>query len=323
MKKMLRSSVVLMLAAAVGLMLNVGCEDSELSRLLGLSKKKNDYSSQQPQETSSQSAVENAEETTTEDSENLEAKESESKESDSQDGTQTSNSTQNGEENNSQNGTQSGNDNSNQNGEGTSDVQNGNDSSSQSSSLPQTQSDGNTDGQTNNNGSPQNQISENVGGIQPLDIVMLSGKNYIKVLQLSGNRNPNDLGYTGTWEYFDPTPVGTERTIYGTTKPNDLGEVGTWTFAGSLVVLREYTNAAANTAVQPNELYVIDYILSSVTIVNNYVYFKFQRITTKEITNNRTLFTFNIPDMISKTLDLLMKLEAGLLWILTKSESCQ
>jgi hypothetical protein len=188
MKKMLRSSVVLMLAMAVGLMLNVGCEDSELSRLLGLSKKKNDSSAQQPQETSSQSAVENIEDSET--TESSEVKESESKESDSQDG-----------------------------------------------NLQQTQSDGNANGQVNNGESqtlqtvdiPQAQAPENVGGIQP-DIAMPSGKNYIKVLQISGTKHPNDLGYAGTWEFFDPTPVGTERIKYGTSNPADIDEAGIWDF---------------------------------------------------------------------------------------------
>jgi hypothetical protein len=55
-----KSSGVLMLAvAAAAVMLNAGCEDSELSRLLGLSKKKND-AVVQPQESSNNSAVENA-----------------------------------------------------------------------------------------------------------------------------------------------------------------------------------------------------------------------------------------------------------------------
>jgi hypothetical protein len=94
----------------------------------------------------------------------------------------------------------------------------------------QIQSDGNTDGQTNNNGLPQNQISETPAEIQPMDMTIPSGKNYIKVLQLSGNRSPNDLGYAGTWEYFDPTPVGTERMRYDDQKPQDVDEVGEWTF---------------------------------------------------------------------------------------------
>jgi hypothetical protein len=139
MKKMLKSSVVLMLAVVVGLMLSVGCEDSELSRLLGLSKKKNDFSAQQPQE--------------------------------------------------------------------------------------------------NNN----NPVVENVGGIQPMDITVPSGKNYIKVLQISGNRSPNDLGYAGTWEYFDPTPVGTERMRYDTKKPQDVDEVGEWSFFDPVPVGTEVT----------------------------------------------------------------------------------
>jgi hypothetical protein len=222
MKKMLKSSGVLMLAVVVGLTLNVGCEDSELSRLLGLSKKKNDSSAQQSQETNSQSAVENAEETATKDSENSEAKESESKESDSQDGTQ------------------SNNDNLNQNNENTSDTQNNNGGSNQDESLQQTQSDGNTNGQVNDGESQtpaiqagdisQTQAPETAAGIQPMDIAVPANKNYIKVLQISGIKHPNDSGYAGTWEYFDPTPVGTERIRYDTQNPKDVDEVGTWEF---------------------------------------------------------------------------------------------
>jgi hypothetical protein len=256
-----------MLAAAVGLMLNVGCEDSELSRLLGLSKKKND-AVVQPQESSNNSAVENSE-----------AKESESKESGSGDGTQSNydNSNQNGE---GTSNTQNNNDGSAQNGEGTSDAQNGNDNSSQSSSLPQTQSGGNANGQANGSSTQNNEGTSNAqnnndssnqdgnlqqvqsdgsangqtndgesqtpaiqavdisqaqspetpAGIQPMDIDVPSGKNYIKVLQISGTKHPNDLGYAGTWEYFDPTPVGTERIKYGTSNPADIDEVGIWEF---------------------------------------------------------------------------------------------
>jgi hypothetical protein len=167
-------------------MLNAGCEDSELARLLGLSKKKND-AVVQPQESSDNSAVENAEEAATKDSENSEAKESESKESDSQDGTQPGNPTQNGEENNSQNGTQSGNDNSTQNSEGTSDTQNNNNNSNQNS-------EGTSDTQNNNDSSsqssslPQTQAGET------------SDNNY-KTVTIYGNRHPNDFGYAGTWEF--------------------------------------------------------------------------------------------------------------------------
>jgi hypothetical protein len=248
-----KSSVVLMLAMVVGLMLNVGCEDSELSRLLGLSKKKND-AVVQPQETSSQSAVESAEETATKDSENSEAKESESKESDSQDGTQSGDSTKNGEENNSQNGTQSGNDNLNQNNENTSDTQNNNGDSNQDGILQQTQSDGNTNGQTNDGeiqtpaiqavDIPQAQSPETAAGIQPMDIAVPANKNYIKVLQISGTKHPNDLGYAGNWEYFDPTPAGTERMRYDDKNPAAVDEVGSWTFVPTRTTVYVDVNVA-------------------------------------------------------------------------------
>jgi hypothetical protein len=274
-----KSSVVLMLAvAAAAVMLNVGCEDSELARLLGLSKKKNDSAVQPSQQQDAKSVSENEKETTSENSKTTEN--SDGKENGSEDGAQSGNdnSTQNSEgtpnaQNNYGCSTQDGNlqqtqsdgntneqtnDNSTQNSEGASDVQNNNDGSNQDENLQQTQSDGNTNGQVNDGESQtptiqagdisqaqspetvgESQIqtststSEIIGGIQPLDIVVPSGKNYIKVLQLFGNRNPNDLGYAGTWEYFDSTPVDTEKIIYGTTEPNALGEVGTWEFVDS------------------------------------------------------------------------------------------
>jgi hypothetical protein len=192
---------MLAVVVAVGLMLNVGCEDSELSRLLGLNKKKDDSVAQPSQQQDNKSVSENEKEITSENSKTTENSD--------------------GKESNSGDGTQSGNDASTQNSERMSGAQNNNGGSNQDESLQQTQPDGNTNGQVTIDES-QTQVSETVGefqtpAIQAVDIPQAQagetpGNNY-KVLTIYGTKHPNDLGYAGTWEFVEASV--NDNTIQG------------------------------------------------------------------------------------------------------------
>jgi hypothetical protein len=51
-------------------------------------------------------------------------------------------------------------------------------------------------------------------------------------------QNPAAVDEVGSWTFVDPTPINTERTVYGEANPNTLDEVGTWQF--------EETNKSVN-----------------------------------------------------------------------------
>jgi hypothetical protein len=210
-----KSSVVLMLAvAAAAVMLNAGCEDSELARLLGLSKKKNDLAAQLSQQQDNKSVSENEKETASENSKTTENSD--------------------GKESGSEDGTQSENDSSNQNSENTSAAQNNNaDGSNQDGNLQQAQSDGNTN---------EIQTPALQDAVLPQVQAGEAPDNNYKTVTIYGTKHPNDLGYAGTWEFLETNKI-TYLTITALPEIGGFNQLeGIWSFNSHVQGNKIYLN---------------------------------------------------------------------------------